>query len=106
MTLATGDKLMRVKRGWLRRAETVYVKAAELRADLASDGADRAVVDRVNAVAAAADQLCRDLEALCESRSLGRAAAPGNAVRGDGGCLHCEADQGEEHRPHCARPVR
>ncbi|MBN9078553.1 MAG: hypothetical protein BGN87_00310 [Rhizobiales bacterium 65-79] len=27
-----------------------------------------------------------------------------NEVRADGGCLHCAADQGENHRPDCARP--
>lgn len=26
-----------------------------------------------------------------------------NEVRADGGCLYCEADQGETHRPGCAR---
>jgi hypothetical protein len=27
-----------------------------------------------------------------------------NEVRGDGGCLYCDADQGENHRPDCTRP--
>jgi hypothetical protein len=28
---------------------------------------------------------------------------PENAVRADGGCLYCDADQGEEHRTDCKR---
>lgn len=28
---------------------------------------------------------------------------PANAVRADGGCLYCDADQGEAHRPDCPR---
>ena len=31
-------------------------------------------------------------------------ASEGNEVRADGGCLHCEADQGETHRPDCTKP--
>jgi biotin operon repressor len=27
-----------------------------------------------------------------------------NEVRADGGCLYCEADQGESHRVGCTRP--
>ena len=29
-----------------------------------------------------------------------------NAVRGDGGCLYCDADQGEAHRPGCPKETR
>jgi len=33
-----------------------------------------------------------------------KAAIGRNEVRGDGGCLYCDADQGETCRPDCAKP--